>query len=87
MSEDISPLQKALKKVVFFSLSLPIMAYAFLTTVNDIFGVDLTGRWMGERDPVGAGYVVILGSPIYIYLFFKSFYDLIKIRRNNSKLQ
>lgn len=84
MSEEISPKHKAFRKVVIFIISLPLMLYAFPAAVNNIFGIDLTGGWMGQRDPVGAGYVVVLGSPIYVYHFVKSISDYIKLRKSES---
>jgi hypothetical protein len=85
MSGEKSPEHKALRKVVIFAVFLPLMLYAFPTSINNIFGIDLTGGWMGERDPVGAGYVVVLGSPIYVYHFFRSVSDYISMKKNQSR--
>ncbi len=85
MNEEPSPEHRALRKVVIFVISLPLMLYAFPTAINNIFGIDLTGGWMGQRDPVGAGYAVVLGSPIYVYHFFKSISDFIKLRKNKAE--
>ncbi|MDJ0919604.1 MAG: hypothetical protein QNI84_00625 [Henriciella sp.] len=53
------------RKWALYLLLCPVFLYALFTSINNIFGLDLTGGWMGSRDPVGAGYVVILGSPFY----------------------
>lgn len=37
-----------------------------LTTINDLFGIDITGGYMGERDPVTAGYLVLILAPAYL---------------------
>lgn len=48
----------------------PLFLYAVPASIHNIFGVDLTGGWMGDRDPVGAGYGVLVGLPIYLFGFF-----------------
>lgn len=78
MSEKSPSEQAALSKVVIFSMSLPVAIYAFLTSLNDVFGIDLTGTWMGERDPVGAGYTVLFGFPIYVYYLFKALLEFVR---------
>lgn len=53
----------------YFVYATPVLLYAVPDSVHDIFGVDLTGGWMGDRDPVGAGYAVLVGLPIYLFGF------------------
>ncbi|MEM7329892.1 MAG: hypothetical protein AAF437_14200 [Pseudomonadota bacterium] len=54
-----------------FILLIPVVAYAILTSINNIFGVDLTNGWMGGRDPVGAGYAVLAGTPMLAYSLYQ----------------
>ena len=54
-----------------FILFIPVVAYAILTSINNIFGVDFTNGWMGDRDPVGAGYVLLAGTPFFAYSLFR----------------
>lgn len=53
-------------------LIIPIYIYGVLTTVNDLTGWDLTGGLMGQRNPVTAGYVVLFGSPMYLWYTWKA---------------
>ena len=53
----------------YFVYATPLALYAVPDSIHDIFGVDLTGGWMGDRDPVGAGHAVLAGLPIYVFGF------------------
>lgn len=53
----------------YFVYAAPLFLYAVPNSIHNIFGVDLTGGWMGDRDPVGSGYVVLVGLPIYLFGF------------------
>jgi len=54
-----------------FILFIPVVAYAILTSINNIVGVDLTNGWLGDRDPVGAGYALLAGTPFLAYSLYR----------------
>jgi|GEM_PF-5521956 len=59
---------------VFLPLMIifPIYLYAFFSTIHDLVGWDITGTLMGERNVVTAGYLVLFGSPIYLWSLWKA---------------
>ena len=59
------------KKWAIYLLLGPVFVFAFLTSLNDAFGIDLAGGWMGKRDPIAAGYSVLLSSPIFVFYYYK----------------
>lgn len=59
-----------------FILFIPVIAYAILTAINNIFGIDFTNGWMGVRDPVGAGYAVLIGTPLVAYSLYRCAEDI-----------
>ena len=64
------------KKWSLLFLLAPVLIYAVLTTVNDLFGIDFTGGWMGDRDPVAAGYLVLAFSPFYVLSLAKGIREI-----------
>ena len=58
---------------MIFSVSFPVMIYAFIASVHNMFGYDLIGHdILGDRTPVGAGSIVVFGMPFYIFGFVQS---------------
>ena len=68
------------KKWRILYLSIPFYAYALATTLNNAFGIDMLNGAFGEREPVGAGYTLMLFTPFYLGAIVKSLYDFF-IRR------
>ena len=60
------------KKWGIFILTFPVFIYSLLSTINNVFGFDLTSGLMGAPGPVGAGYTVLIGSPIYLFYLVKA---------------
>jgi len=66
---------KIKRKLIIFIISLPLMIYSFLLSSNNIFGVP---------NPAGAGYFFMMGIPIYVFEFYKSVREYIKILSSNK---
>lgn len=64
------------RKRKYLFLFFPLVVYAVLTSLNNAFGIDLTLGLMGDREPVGAGYTVLLFLPFYLVGLAKGTFEL-----------
>lgn len=72
-----------LKRVRVFAASLPIVVIGVVVTLYNLTGLDFMGiSMLLDRGPVAAGYIGLIGLPIYFYLAIRS---IVKYRSKEYK--
>lgn len=58
-------------------LTAPIVVYGFLTVLHNMYGVDVTGGWLGTSHSHPAHLTVLVASPFFFMLQMRALRDLL----------
>lgn len=62
------------RRIYIYLIALPVMIYASLIAMHNLFGIDLSGGWLGEPRSASSGQqgAVLMGLPTYFFFFGKT---------------